>query len=648
MELRQREHIATVMRLAGEGLPLPPAQAPDPVIADSWARCVHQHGLDPTRMQEAIILPPHRVREHQERLDEFLRIARHGLEALYQQVAGMGYCVLLTDARGVTVDFIGDLQLDATLRKAGLYLGSDWSEHHAGTCGVGTAIATGQALTVHQGDHFDATHIPLTCTAAPVYDPLGRLNAILDISALTSPQAKSSQHLALQLVKVYAQRVENANFLRCFRHDWVLKLHPSPEFVEINPDHLVALDAHGRIVGHNRAAQLLLEGEHGSTVLGLPFEQLVNARLDDLGRFVRAMPGEHRAVTLARSGRVLFLHAVPPPSRWAHAAAVATPADPVVPAPLAQLSGGDPALDRQIQRAARLVDTPVSVLITGETGSGKEYFAKALHQASQRRGKPFVAVNCAAIPETLIESELFGHLPGSFSGARLKGKAGLIQEADGGTLFLDEIGDMPLPLQARLLRVLAEREVLPIGATRAVKVDVRVIAATHADLQALVRAGRFRDDLYYRLAGAHLVLPPLRQRRDLPWLVAKLLREGGRQVQLGPDAEHWLRAHDWPGNLRELRNVIDYASAMAGDGGVIGVADLPDGLLAAARAAPAPTTPAEPAAVPAEAQLLLQYLRAARWNVSAVAHQLGVARMTVYRRMKRWGITPPGYGDGDG
>ncbi|WP_043697870.1 sigma-54-dependent Fis family transcriptional regulator [Tepidimonas taiwanensis] len=639
MELRQREHIATVMRLAGEGLAV--AETPDPLIADSWTRCVHQHGLDPTRMQEAIILPHHRVREHQDRLEEFLRIARHGLEALYQQVAGMGYCVLLTDAHGVTVDFIGDLQLDTALRRAGLCLGSDWSEHHAGTCGVGTAIVTGQALTVHQGDHFDATHIPLTCTAAPIYDPLGRLNAILDISALTSPQAKSSQHLALQLVKIYAQRVENANFLRCFRHDWVLKLHPSPEFVEINPDHLVALDAHGRIVGHNRAAQLLLEGEHGSTVLGLPFEQLFNARLADLGRFLRAMPGEQRAVTLARSGRVLFLHAVPPPARWDSAATSVAQADPAVPAALAQLSGGDPQLDRQIQRAAKLVDTPVSILITGETGTGKEYFAKALHEASQRRGKPFVAVNCAAIPETLIESELFGHLPGSFSGARVRGKTGLIQEADGGTLFLDEIGDMPLPLQARLLRVLAEREVLPIGATRAVKVDVRVIAATHADLQALVRTGRFRDDLYYRLAGAHLVLPPLRQRRDLPWLVAKLLRENGRGVQLGPDAEHWMCAHDWLGNLRELKNVIDYASAMAGEGGVIGVTELPDTLLAAVQANVAAPAVGEPATMPAEAQLLLQYLRAARWNVTAVAHQLGVSRMTVYRRMKRWGIRDP-------
>jgi transcriptional regulator of acetoin/glycerol metabolism len=638
MEKARQEHVHSVMRLAGGAVPLAPgAAAPDAMIAASWRRCVHEHRLDPTRMQEAVILPQQRVREHRERIEDFLRIARHGLESLYQQVAGMGYCVLLTDARGVTVDFIGDLQLDTTLRRAGLCLGSDWSEHHAGTCGVGTAMVTGEPLTVHQGDHFDATHIPLTCTAAPLYDPLGRLNAVLDISALTSPQAKASQHLALQLVKVYAQRVENANFLRCFRQDWVLKLHPSPEFVEISPDDLVALDAAGRIVGHNRAAQLLLQAEHGSTVLGLPFAQLFNMRFEELGRFVRALPGDRRAVTLARSGRVLFLHAMPPPSRWDAAVAGAAASDEcALPSALAELSGGDPALDRTLGRAARLVDTPVSVLLTGETGSGKEVLAQALHRASQRAAKPFVAVNCAAIPETLIESELFGHLPGSFSGAAPKGKRGLIQEADGGTLFLDEIGDMPLPLQARLLRVLAEREVLPIGATRALKVDVRVVAATHADLRQRVHEGRFRDDLYYRLAGAHLELPPLRARHDLPWLVNKMLRIQARALHLSPEAEHCLRQHPWPGNLRELRNVLDFAAAMAAGSGVIGLAELPDALLA---------RPSAPGAVgptlPTDAQLLLQYLRAARWNVSAVAHQMGVTRMTIYRRMKRWGLQEP-------
>ncbi len=638
MELRQREHVHAVMTLAGEGASLPGALLPDALIRESWLRCVHTHRLDPTRMQQAVILPQQQWREHRERIDEFLHIARHGLEALYQQVAGMGYCVLLTDARGVTVDFIGDLQLDPALRRAGLYLGADWSEHHTGTCGVGTAIATGQALTVHQDDHFDATHIPLTCTAAPVYDPLGRLNAILDISALTSPQAKSSQHLALQLVKVYANRVENANFLRWFRNDWVLKLHPSPEFVEIAPDLLVALDAAGRIVGHNRPAQLLLQAEAGTTVLGLPLQQLFKLRIEDLGHYVRAMPGNRRAVMLAGSGRTLFLHAVPPPVAL-HRAPAQRVADAGIPAPLARLAGGDPALTRQIQRAARLVDTPVSILLSGETGSGKEYFAKALHEASQRRDKPFVAVNCAAIPETLIESELFGHLPGSFSGALAKGKRGLIQAADGGTLFLDEIGDMPAHLQPRLLRVLSERELLPVGATAPVAVDIRIIAATHHDLEARVREGRFRDDLYYRLAGAQLRLPPLRERADLAWLLHRMLREVGAELTLSSEAEARLRQHHWPGNLRELRNAIQFARAVC-DGAVIQLTDLPDAL-AAGRPATAGADENPDSAHRPEARLLLQYLRAAGWNVSAVAHQMGVSRMTLYRRMKRWDIRSP-------
>ena len=637
MHSQQREHIATVMRVAEDGIATPRARSHDEIIRASWSRCVHEHRLDPTRMQEAIILPGHRLREHQDRMEEFLHIARHGLETLYQQVAGLGYCVLLTDARGVTVDFLGDLVFEPSLRKAGLYLGADWSEQHAGTCGVGTCISTGEALTVHLDDHFDATHIPLTCTSAPVYDAQGRLTAVLDISQLSSAQPKESQHLALQLVKVYAHHVENAAFLHGFRNDWILRLAAAPQFLDVSPEYLLALDAAGRVIGHNRRAQLLLEAEAGAgRVLGQPVERLFNLRFDELGRFVPLRPSDQRALTLAGSGRVLFMLASPPPVRWAAPQGLPA-AERRLPAALAALSGGDPALDRQIERAARLVNSPVSVLLTGETGTGKEYFAKALHQASERRHRPFVAVNCAAIPETLIESELFGHLPGSFSGALAKGKRGLIQEADGGTLFLDEIGDMPRDLQGRLLRVLAEREVLPIGATKPVPVDIRVVAATHRDLEQCVREGSFRDDLYYRLNGAHLALPPLRERRDLAWLVQRML--GDDAPQLSARAGAALHAHRWPGNLRELRNVIEYARAVCSDG-LIDLDDLPDAIGAAPPvpddAAPAPHHPHSP-----EAALLLQYLRAAQWNVSGVARQLGVSRMTLYRRMKRMGIESP-------
>jgi sigma-54 dependent transcriptional regulator, acetoin dehydrogenase operon transcriptional activator AcoR len=624
------QHIATVMQVAADGVGAQIAARHERVIRDSWLRCVQQHRLDPTRMQEAVILPQARLREHQDQMEALLHIARHGLESLYSKVAGLGYVVLLTDARGVTVDFLGDLVFEPSLRKAGLYLGADWSEQHAGTCGVGTCISTGQALTVHLDDHFDATHIPLTCTTAPVYDSAGQLSAVLDISQLSSQQPKESQHLALQLVKMYAHDIENAAFLHRHRHDWVLRLSQAPQFLDVQPDYLLALDTNGRVVGHNRRAQLALE-QNGEPLIGMGFEPLFGLPFGQIGRFVMTQPSDQRAVMLAGGRQLLFLSAVPPPAR---PVASAPREERRVPAPLAALSAGDAALDRQVERVARLVNTPISLLITGETGSGKEYFAKAVHAASERRGRPFVAVNCAAIPEHLIESELFGHLPGSFSGASPKGKRGLIAEADGGTLFLDEIGDMPLALQARLLRVLSEREVLPVGATKPVAVNIRVIAATHAPLEQLVLAGRFRDDLYYRLKGAHIQLPPLRERSDLGAMITRLL--GGRAIT--PAALQRLMSHPWPGNLRELRNVLDYAASFCADG-VVDLDDLPE--LQAARL-PARGADAVDAATRDDGpDALLQALRAAHWNVSAVARQMGLSRMTLYRRMKRTGIVPP-------
>ncbi len=626
MQPDQRDHIDAVMKFVERGSGLPAVFGHEAVIRESWLRCVHEHRLDPSRMKEAVILPAQRVREHQEQMDDFLQIARHGLESLYHQVTGLGYVVLLTDAKGITVDFIGDLRLDTSLRKAGLYLGADWSEQHAGTCGVGTCISTGEALTVHLGEHFDATHIPLTCTSSPVYDSQGEMFAVLDISALSSPKPKDSQALALQLVKLFARQIEDAAFLQRHRRQWVLRLASAPQFLDVNPAMLVALDAGGTVVGHNRGAQLGLRTPGGRRLIGRRIAELLDFSFEDIGKFIAGQGAPHRAVTRTGGTELLFMTVTPPPVP----SIARMPAEAALPAPLAELSAGDPALEAQLARAAKLVDSPISVLVTGETGSGKEYFAKAMHASGERRRRPFIAVNCAAIPDSLIESELFGHLPGSFSGASPKGKRGLILEADGGTLFLDEIGDMPLALQSRLLRVLSEREVHPVGAARPVPVNVRVIAATHAPLEALVRAGRFRDDLYYRLNGAQFRLPPLRERADLAEMIRRLL--GGREI--APAALQQLVAWRWPGNLRELRNSLDYAASMAA-GGVIEPGDLP--------------MPADARRLPSAATLpqyrgddeLGELLRAHRWNVSAVARQLGVARMTIYRRMRRAGIVAP-------
>lgn len=516
-----------------------------------------------------------------------------------------------------------------------------------------------------------------------MYDDQGRMQAVLDISALSAPKSKDSQHLALQLVKMYAAHVENASFLQRFARHWVLRLSRSPEFLDVNPEYLLALDDNGCIAGHNRQAQLMLAHALGPAVLsasqatspwlGRSLSSVFHIVPSELGRFMPSQPVDQRALRLPGSKELLFLLATPP-ARPAVVRRASAKAAPAVPAALAALNHGDASLARIIERAARLVNSPINVLLTGETGTGKEAFARALHDSSERRQQAFVAVNCAAIPEHLVESELFGHLPGSFSGAGARGKQGLIQAADGGTLFLDEIGDMPLPLQARLLRVLAQSEVLPVGATRPVAVNCRVVAATHCDLVAAVQAGRFRDDLYYRLNGVHFHLPALREREDLAGLLADLCARGTPPIALSDAARHCLMAHHWPGNVRELCNVLDCARALCNDG-VVNVDDLPESLwrrpaghLSRVGLPPpqawlppahppsggeqAPAGPSPLAAPLARSQDLAQSLREAlresAWQVSAAARRLGVSRMTLYRRMKRYGLRSPNQADVDG
>ena len=318
---------------------------------------------------------------------------------------------------------------------------------------------------------------------------------------------------------------------------------------------------------------------------------------------------------------------------------------------------------RNIRSAHRIAKSKVSILIRGPTGSGKEAFAKALHLASDRADKAFVAVNCAAIPESLIESELFGYKSGAFTGARKEGMRGKILQADGGTLFLDEIGDMPLLLQTRLLRVLEEGEIVPLGSETPIKADLRVLSASHRNLREMIERGSFREDLYYRLNGITLELPSLAQRRDKERLIRQLIAcetSDGRPVALEIGAFQQLLRYQWPGNIRELRNVIRTALAIC-EGGLVCLADLPREIrewnAAGATAAPGPLPQARAvlgesiAALPApdggnsatpleaaERAALIATIEKNRWNMSSTAAQLGISRNTLYRKIKRHGI----------
>lgn len=625
--LAHAEHVREIER-AAQGL----AVNRDATVIQSWRRCLDDYRLDPGRLCEAVIVPGERLKEHRQQSEELVAIARSGLERLYGQVADQGYVLLLADSQGVTVDFIGDPQLDGNLRKAGLYLGSQWAEPGSGTSAVGSCLATGEALTIHQADHFDATHIALSCTAAPIYDMLGRLTAVLDLSLLSSPIPKPSQNLALHLVRATARRIELANLMAQTRHQWVLRFARSPEFVDVDPEAAIALDQNGRIAGMTHiGAQVLsraIEQDWRSSpgLIGRPVTDFFDLDLDVLPELTRQRATQERLVRM-RDGHALFAHAIEPkPVRSGMVRGASLPAS------ISNLGEGADMAALQL-KTAKLARTALPILIQGETGSGKEHLARAVHDASGRKG-PFIAINCAAIPEQLIESELFGHTAGAFTGAAPKGRKGLIEQADGGTLFLDEIGDMALPLQSRLLRVLAEGEVQPVGALAPRKVDLRVVSASHRSLTSLVEEGRFREDLFYRLSAATLRLPPLRERSDFGWILDRLLvRHGldqdGREIPLAmtATARALLHAHRWPGNIRELDNVIAVAAALS-DSGIIDCDDLPDYL------APGDLAGDD------EAAGLRAALVACNWNVSEAARRLEVDRTTIHRRIKRLGITP--------
>jgi sigma-54 dependent transcriptional regulator, acetoin dehydrogenase operon transcriptional activator AcoR len=321
---------------------------------------------------------------------------------------------------------------------------------------------------------------------------------------------------------------------------------------------------------------------------------------------------------------------------------------------LEDLAGEDPQMLRNVRSAYRIADSGVSVLIQGPTGSGKEAFAHAMHLVSRRAERPFVAVNCAAIPETLIESELFGYKPGAFTGARKEGMRGKILQSAGGTLFLDEIGDMPLTLQTRLLRVLEEQEIVPLGSETAIKVDLHVLAASHRNLRDMIANGTFREDLYYRLNGITLELPALRDRVDKERVIHHALAAetgNGRPAAIEMDALQRLVAYPWPGNVRELRNVIRTALAIC-EGGVVRRIDLPreireadfdtgpalstlaSGAVSAVNESGPPVNPLKAA----ERAALVRVITDCHGNMTRVAAQLGMSRNTLYRRMKRHSI----------
>ncbi|MEW5509772.1 MULTISPECIES: sigma-54-dependent Fis family transcriptional regulator [Pseudomonas] len=622
---RHAQQVLTVTR--GQDL----AQGPgsDPSIARSWLRCLEDYHLDPALSIAPTVLEHGRLLESRERLQQVLHIAGSEMNSLHQQLSGAGHAVLLTDARGVILNCVTAPSERKIFERAGLWLGADWSEACEGTNGIGTCLVERQSLTIHRDEHFRGRHTGLTCSASPVFDPQGELLAVLDVSSAREAVSRQSQFHTMALVNLSAKMIESCYFLRHFENQWLLRFHLQAESVGLFSEGLLAFDGEGRICAVNQSALNLLAQVRGG-LLGQPVEAFFECSLDQL--LGRASANATASWPLrTRDGRHLFA------ALRGQARSVPAPqAKPQAPR-LTGICLGDPVLQNEFRKALRVFERDVPLLINGETGSGKEAFAKAVHQASQRADKAFVALNCAAIPESLIESELFGYRGGSFTGALKEGMRGKLQQADGGTLFLDEIGDMPLALQTRLLRVLEDRLVVPIGGEPQA-INVRIISATHRDLLARVASGSFREDLYYRLNGLEIDVPPLRERSDKAQLLDFLLADEapGQVVLLDETARQALLDFAWPGNVRQLRNVLRTLAALSEDGR-IRFDDLPS-IIRQARPAVASEPVPGLALNDAERVALLEALQQHHWHMTRTAEHLGVSRNTLYRKLRKHGI----------
>jgi transcriptional regulator of acetoin/glycerol metabolism len=582
--MNEIDHVTEIYRaMSGDGTQR------DDYVVQSWRRCIETYGMDPARRDPAHVVTDAELRMHREQSERLIATARSGLQSLFRQVAGQNYVLLLADAKGVTVDFFGDERFADELRQAGLYMGSHWVEDLAGTSGVGACLVTGEAMTIHQGDHFGLNHTPLSCTAAPIYDTQGQLAAVLDVSLLRSPAPKSSQNLAFSLVTASARRVEMANLMSMTRRDWVLRFSTSPEFLEVDPEAAVALDGSGRIIGMTHGAARFLSQRGSGGLIGKRLDEVFEMSVDDLPDLMRGRPTEDRLIHL-KDGGSLFGHAIAP-----HAPRVAGPTrERLLPGGLSSFAGPDPTLTAMLKQAARLADTGLPLLISGETGTGKERLARAIHVCLPET-RAFHSWTCAGLRPADIAA-------GSDLAA--------------GTLFLRGIEDLDAAGQAALLALVQARP------------DLRPLSSTRRDPGRAVRDGSFRADLFYRLSGAVLSVPPLRLRQDFDWLLEQLLRRfPGSGLQMSPAARMDLKSRDWPGNIRELESVLTVAARIA-DGAVIDTPDLPRPSLGAA-------SEQEPE------EELAALLDACAWNMSLAARRLGVNRSTVLRRVRKAGLTPP-------
>ncbi|HAS6762539.1 TPA: GAF domain-containing protein [Vibrio parahaemolyticus] len=573
-------------------------------LSTSWIRS-EQAGLKQRRRPEDIRVTPATLQDRRHQLNFLLEtVTQFALPLFNQLFAHSDSRLILTDADGVIIGSWGQPKFREKLTEIALSSGACWQEKVKGTNAIGTAIIEAKPVSVIGDQHFIQHHRFISCSANPIFDHLGHLIGVLDITSEQKKHDFSTQVLVQNMV----QQVENQLLNLIPQGHIRVDLACEKGLLNSGWQGIIIANEDGQILAHNQVASQLLAQQN---VIGQSLDDILSIQSADHPFVFKTKPLTDKKV---KSRSVTASN---------------------------DLHYGDSTVEHCWQQANRIIDKDISLLILGETGVGKNEFVKALHKNSQRKTGPLVSVNCGALPKDLVESELFGYVAGAFTGANSKGYQGKIRQAHKGILFLDEIADLPLEAQSRLLHVLQDKTLLPVGSNQSVQVDTQIIAATHQDLENLVSEGLFRQDLYYRLNGLIIELPRFEERDDRQQLIENIHRRHAEsEQQLSPHLLSLLLSYSWPGNLRELDSLIKVSALMAQGEETLELAHVPTHLSKKLSQAQDVTTAAEPTLklrATVEDKLLKTY-QANQGNISKTSRMLGVSRNTIYRKLKSLGI----------
>lgn len=576
-----------------------PQKEEEMIIESSWKRCF-EIGFNPADPLQGNILNERQLKEIMEENQDLIDCAIPSLQKLFPVLKKTGHMVFLVDRNGTIIYTSGDSSFEKLARNVQLQVGANWHEGKRGTNAMGLALVEKRPVRIHGDQHFNMMARFLTCAASPIFSPSGELAGAINISG----KKEQYEPTIFLLTQIIADDIQNKLLLKQQKLDYLL-MNNELEYTtnKYISAPLLSLNEDNQIIRANKKAKYLL----GHDCIGKKLKK-------DQQFFIEKIPSpdnkmdRYIAVQKQEVHKGLFN--------------------------FSDIIGSCPLLKKAKHIATRAAATDIPVLIYGETGTGKEMFAQSIHSASNRSHSPFIAVNCSALPETLIESELFGYVSGAFTGAQRGGKMGLFEAAQNGTIFLDEIGDMSLRSQAALLRVLQEKQVTPVGSIESKKIDIRVIAATNKDLLDEIKAERFRADLYYRLKGIKITIPPLRKRSDIKELTTYLLKkECGPNSGFSETAFEMLLRYSWPGNVRELSSSLIQASFLA-DGMFIEAEHLQ--LAEIERMKENDNTIIS--LKENEQTVIEAALRAFNGNISKASQQLDISRNTLYRKMKEYKI----------